>query len=313
MSKRLLVVSLLITLTGCGREPTPQPDPAAATPAAAVAAEAIDPAKVGAARAGVDIPGSTDSLAPTVFDVRREGGGGIDAVIKKVDLQGQSTTYALVPVSGTKVMDKPCEVGDRFQAEPMVDAFQLEPPKECATRVEFLLLSTGTTFAYVTRGDQESAAGNFMSSQLSYGIAADRLSYAKPEQSRRLRVLSQVAAGRALGVNRPVEGIDGKEKPTVELNERVRVFQKENGIPENGELDAPTRDAIGRMKLRGGNVVIPPAASAAAAAAVAVAAEAPPPLEMQFSTVQMLAIPAAPVTAEIIRANRTKPKHAAKP
>jgi hypothetical protein len=260
---------------------------------------------------------TAESTAPLVFRVMREGGGGIDATINKIDPQDQAIFYATVPGDGTKVMDKACEAGERFRAEPKVEAFQLGPPQECAARVEFMLLSTLATLQFMRRGDDASAAGDLLAAQSNYGIAADRLEYAKPEQARRLRVLSTVAAGRALGVTQPVQGAGGSEQPSVEFKDRVRLFQKENGIRETGELDARTRESIGRMQLRGAEVVVPPPASGAMTPANAAAVSAAsalvvtpqsttPVVEVRMTSAEMMALPASPQTAEIIRANRAK-------
>jgi hypothetical protein len=143
------------------------------------------------------------------------------------------------------------------------------------------------------------------------------LQYAKPEEARRLRVLSQVAAGRALGVTVPVQGAGGAERPTEEFKDRVRQFQKENGLKETGELDARTRESIGRMQLRNKEVVVPPAASGtttpvnpaavAASQALVVTPQATTPvIEVRTTTAEMLALPASPQTVEIIHANRAK-------
>ena len=255
--------------------------------------------------------------APLTFLVIREGGGGIDATIHKLDDRNPPTFYARVPGSGEVAMDKACEPGERFQAEPKVEAFQPGPPQECKPRVEFMLLSTLATLQFMKRGDDASAAGDLLAAQSNYGIAADRLQYAKPDESRHLRVLSQVAAGRVLGVTQSVQGADGAEKPTAEFTDRVRRFQKENGLKETGELDARTRESIGRMQLRGSEVVVLPAASVATTPAHAAAAAATPalavtpqaatsPIEVQVNKAEMLALPASPQTVEIIRANRAR-------
>jgi len=256
------------------------------------------------------------AVAPLEFLVIREGGGGIEATIHKLDGQNPPSLYARVPGSGEVAMDKPCEPGERFQAAPTVEAFHLGPPQECQPRVEFMLLSTLATLQFMKRGDDASSTGDLLAAQVNYGIAADRLQYAKPEQARLLRVLSQVAAGRVLGVTHPVHGADGAEKPTVEFTDRVRQFQKENGIEETGELDARTRESIGRMQMRGNEVVVPlasvattPADAAAAAAAPALVVTpqaATPPIEVHVTKAEMLALPASPQTVEIIHANRAK-------
>jgi len=257
-----------------------------------------------------------------VFRVMREGGGGIDATINQVSPKGEESFYATVPHTGEAALDKPCEAGQRFQAEPRVANFLRGPTQGCAARVEFMLFSTQATLQFMKRGNDATAAGDLLVAQANYGIAADRLQYAKPEESRRLRVLSQVAAGRALGVTQPVQGANGVEQPTAEFKDRVRQFQREQGIRETGELDARTRESIGRMQLRGREVVVPPAAensattpanaaAVAAAPALAVTPQAvTPAIEVRVKTVEMLALPASPQTTEIIHANRARTRRA---
>ena len=248
----------------------------------------------------------------------REGGGGIDATINQVDPRGEATYYATVPNTGEKAFDKPCEAGQRFQAEPKVAAFLRGPTQDCAERVEFMLYSTQATLQFIKRGDDASHGGDLLVAQSNYGTAADRLQYADPDKARQLRVLSTVAAGRALGVTQPVEGAGGSEQPTPEFKDRVRVFQKQNGIEATGDLDARTRESIGRMQLRGGAVVVPPAATSSAfsSSSAVVAAAAPalvvtpqavtPAVEVRVSAVEMLATPASPQTAAMIHANRVR-------
>lgn len=306
MTRSLFAVWIPVLLVACGRTD----DPAA-------------PVAVEETKAEEAVPEADETTAPLVFRVKREGGGGIDAIIKKLDLQDQATNYARVPATGIKVMDKACEPGERFRAEPMVDSFQLAAPQECNARLEFMVLSTHTTFNLMKSGEEASAAGNFTLAQSNYGLAADRLAYAKPTEAQRLRVLSTVAAGRVLGVTRPVKGADGKEQPTVEFKDRVRVFQRDNGIEETGELDARTRESIGRMRLRGADVIVPPAAavddrSDATVVAASPAAEVTPQatatvFSVHLNASQMLAVPASPETAAMIHANRKKMLQAARP
>jgi hypothetical protein len=248
---------------------------------------------------------ATPATAPLVFRVMREGGGGLDATINQVDPQGQASFYATVPGSGEAALEKPCESGQRFQAEPKVAAFLRGPTQDCAARVEFMLYSTQATLQFIKRGDDASASGDLLVAQSNYGTAADRLQFAEPGKAQRLRVLSTVAAGRALGVEHPVQGGGGAEQPTAEFKDRVRLFQKENGIRESGELDGHTRDSIGRMQLRGREVVVPPANEVAAAPALVVTPQAvTPAIEVRMNATQMLAIPASPQTAAMIHANR---------
>jgi hypothetical protein len=267
----------------------------------------------------VEAPAAPAKVA-LVFRVMREGGGGLDATINQVSGQGQVSYYATVPGSGEAALDKPCESGQRFQAEPRVAAFLRGPIQDGAERVEFRLYSTQATLQFIKRGDDASAGGDLLVAQSNYGTAADRLQYAEPEKAQRLRVLSTVAAGRALGVTQPVQGSDGGEKPSAEFKDRVRDFQRQNGIEASGDLDARTRESIGRMKLRGGAVVVPPAASSSglSPAGAAALATAPalvmtpqavtPEVEVRMTSVQMLATPASPQTAAMIHANKVKQK-----
>jgi hypothetical protein len=258
-----------------------------------------------AAEAAATDGAATPATAPLVFRVMREGGGGLDATINRIDPQGQASFYVTVPGSGEAALEKACGAGQRFQAEPKVAAFLRGPTQDCAARVEFMLYSTQATLQFIKRGDDATASGDLLVAQSNYGTAADRLQYAEPDKAQSLRVLSTVAAGRALGVDHPVQGAGGVEQPTAEFKDRVRLFQKENGISESGELDGRTRESIGRMQLRGREVVVPPAAAVAAAPALVLTPQAvTPPIEVRMNATQMLAIPASPKTAAMIHANR---------
>src|SRR5690349_8354100 len=302
-SSCVIVVALL---AGCGGEKPSVGEMKSAEVATPVTASSETP-----------IPEGEVKSAALVFRVIREGGGGIDATINQVNPQGQESFYATVPSSGEKSMDKACEAGQRFQAEPKVAAFLRGPIQECAGRVEFMLYSTQATLQFIKRGDDAQKGGDLLVAQSNYGMAADRLQYAEPDKARQLRVLSTVAAGRALGVEQPVQGSGGAEQPTTEFKDRVRVFQKENGLEATGDLDARTRESIGRMQLRGGAVVVPPAASStfspagdaavAAAPALVVTPQAvTPAVEVRVSAQEILAAPASPQTAAMIRANPVK-------
>jgi hypothetical protein len=306
-SPGVLAVGILLVACGGERPPVTEVRPADAVEPQSPPGPPPAPADATAAPAKVAL----------VFRVMREGGGGIDATINQIGNQGQVSFYATVPGSGEAALDKPCERGQRFQAEPKVAAFLRGPTQDCAERVEFMLYSTQATLQFIKRGDDASAGGDLLVAQSNYGTAADRLQYAEPEKARQLRVLSTVAAGRALGVTQPVQGAGGSEQPSAEFKDRVRVFQRENGIEATGDLDARTRESIGRMQLRGGAVVVPPAASSglspASAAAVAAAPAlvvtpqtVTPAVEVHMTSVQMLAIPSSPQTAAVIHANKVK-------
>jgi len=291
-----LVCSAL--LVACGEQPE------------AVEAQSADSA--------ITLPAAPAKVA-LVFRVMREGGGGIDATINQVDPQGKVSHYATVPGTGETTFDKPCEAGQRFQAEPKMAAFMRGPTQGCAGRVEFMLYSTQATLQFIRRGDDAASGGDLRVAQSNYGTAADRLQYAEPEKARRLRILSGIAAGRLLGVAQPVDGAEGNEQLTQEFKDRLLAFQAQNGLETTGELDARTRESIGRMQLRGGVVVMSPAvsagapspANAAAAAATPALVVTPqtvtPAVEVRMTTAEMLATPASPQTEAMIRANRAAP------
>src|SRR5690349_10929908 len=108
-SSCLVLVGLL---AGCGGE----------KPSVAVQPAEVAPAPVpdAPAEAGTTAPAPEARPMALVFRVIREGGGGIDATINQVNPQGQASFYATVPSSGETALDKPCEAGQRFQAEPRV-------------------------------------------------------------------------------------------------------------------------------------------------------------------------------------------------
>ena len=276
------------------------------------------PAAVESPPAGVNAPTpAAPAEGALVLRVMREGGGGIDATINQVDARGQVSYFATVPGTGEKAFDQPCEAGQRFQAEPKNAAFLRGPTQVCSGRVEFMLYSTQATLQFIKRGDDASRGGDLQVAQSNYGTAAERLQYAEPAKARQLRVLSMVAAGRLLGVSQSVQGPDGSEEPTTEFTDRLREFQKQNGIGTTGDLDARTREFIGRMQIRGDVIVVPPVASGPLSPASATAVAAAPALvvtpqaitpvvEVRVSTAEMQAAPVSPKSAAIIQANTSK-------
>ena len=68
--------------------------------------------------------------------------------------------------TGETALDKPCEAGQRFQAEPKVAAFLRGPTQACAERVEFMLYSTQATLQFIKRGDDASGAATCWSRSL---------------------------------------------------------------------------------------------------------------------------------------------------
>jgi hypothetical protein len=205
-----------------------------------------------------------------------------------------------------------------------VPAFLRTEILPCAASVKFTLYSVQAMNAIIRSGDSAMDAGNFQLAQSSYGLAADYIQYTNSAQAQHLRTLAATAAGRVLGVDRPLE--QGNSRPSAAFKDRVRQFQSEQGLEATGELDAPTRDSIGRMKLQGTEVVVAPIADAfpstsspepasesepaASAAATAAAAQPEVPtnklIESRIRASEALRVPASPETAELARVNRSR-------
>jgi hypothetical protein len=284
----LLPLVLCSLLAGCPDRKEPQHEAVAGAVPAGPAERAAAPV----------------SEAGLTFSVTREDGGGLDAKIFEVLSETETREVVEVPASGVVQLPQPCSQGQSFKAIPVVQNFELAAPQPCAARVDFVLLAPERTFSFMKAGDDAFTAGNFQLAQENFGRAADRIQYSSPKEAQRLRLLSTAAAGRVLGVENPVTTTDENGQPTMEFKDRVRQFQRENGIAETGELDSNTRSSIGRMKMQGAAVVVPPAAVVEAAPAIPSAAmtEYQPRTDMN----QVLITPASPQTAEMIRANRLR-------
>jgi hypothetical protein len=250
---------------------------------------------------------------PLEFQVKLDNGRGAEATINEVRPDNQRLFVADVPASGIVARDAACTSGQRFQAEPKVPGFLLTEILPCAPRVEFTLYSVQTMNAIINTGDFAMGSGNFQIAQSNYGLAADRIQYSDPERAQKLRGLAATAAGRLLGVDRPLDSTN--TRPSVEFSDRVRAFQSEHGLEATGELDSATRDSIGRIQVRGKEIVVPPAAateSSAIAPAAAAAVDAAPAvssttlIDPHLRASEALKVPASQDSAAIERASRNR-------
>ncbi len=297
-----MTVSLLGgILAGCS--PEPKPAPAVAEPAEPAAPQEPDATR----------------KAPLVFVVRSEDGGGLVAEIRLEKSQTEFEHYADVPSSGEVAHATPCNAGQRFQARPAIEDFQLGEPQACKPRVVFTMLSVKRTFEFQKRGEDALQQGDLLLAQKDLGTAADRLQFDRPEEARTLRLKSTAIAGRLLGVEHPIDASGTAPEASADFHQRVSEFQKLNHLPATGELNAETRIAISRMKIQGAQVVVPPTAQAGAAESavatspqVSAAESAVPapvntlPAKASMSLQETLKQPASPENAQIIHVNKAQ-------
>ena len=235
----VLTASVLIgSLAGCGggSNDDPQVEPAVeATVPEATTGPPTEPAE--AAEPG--------ELTVQVF--RESSDSGVASDIERLDDVGTLHWFADVGNSGVASLPQPCQAGERFQATPKVPDFLRAAPQPCAATITFRLHGTRATLALIQLADNATRTGDLLVAQANYGLAAERLQYANPDEARHLRVLAATAAGRILGVQNPTTSIDGQETISSEVADRLRTFQREAQLPQTGELDSATREAISKM------------------------------------------------------------------
>jgi hypothetical protein len=236
----LALLALVLMLTACGRSgqsdgPVPE--------AAEVATAPEDPE---GATAEPEQP-SDAAAAVTIRVLREDGEGGVAATIGRLDDTDVEHHVVDVDDSGIARLDEPCNEEDRFAAKPRVAAYLRTAPQRCAQTITFRLYSAHATYQLIQIADERAKAGDLIVAQANYGLAADRLKYAKPAESARLTVLANAAAGRILGVQTPTTTQDGKETVSGEMVEKLKLYQNAAQLPESGVLDAATREAISKI------------------------------------------------------------------
>jgi hypothetical protein len=188
-----------------------------------------------------------EPVALTIQVFREESATGVAAEIERLDDTNTGHHVASVGDSGVARLTQPCNDGERFAAKPMIAAFLRVAPEKCAKTITFRLHSAPATYALMRAGDDAVKTGDLLVAQANYGLAAERLRYAKPEEADRLEALATAAAGRILGVATPTITQGGKEVVSGEMAEKLRTFQRGAQLPESAVLDAATREAISKM------------------------------------------------------------------
>jgi len=226
-------IALLCISAGCGSErdggiPKPSEGPSAP----------------GTQRPGddKDKTGTPPALLIQVF--RDDADIGIAAEIDRLDDTGTPHFVANVNDTGIARLAQPCSPSDRFQAEPKVEAYLKVAPQSCAATVTFRLPSAQATYEMIRIGESDERRGNFAAAQAKFGQAADRLQYSKPLEAEQLRLRVNANVGKILGVDRPTVSVNGKEKVTPQMTDRVKLYQQKAHLPVTGEIDKQTRDKL---------------------------------------------------------------------
>jgi hypothetical protein len=191
-------------------------------------------------------PNTNDKPGLTIEVFQEDSDMGVAADINRLDDTNKSFFLASVDDSGVAKIKQPCREGDRFAAQPRVDAFLSIRPQACATKITFRLYGAKATYSLIQIADNATRQGNFVLAQANYGLAAERLRYAKPDESNNLDVLANVAAGKILGVHAPTTVIDGKHSVSTEMVEKLKAYQRSINVPESGVLDTATREGISK-------------------------------------------------------------------
>lgn len=226
----LALLALVLMLAACGRGGQSE----GPVPEAAEVAPATEDPEIATA-------------ALTIRVLREDGDQGVAATIGRLDDTNVEHHVVDVDDTGIARLDAPCSEDDRFAAKPRVAAYLRTAPQRCAQTITFRLYSAQATYQLIQIADGAAKAGDLVVAQANYGLAADRLRYAKPEESARLRVLANAAAGRILGVQTLTTTQDGKETVSGEMVDKLKLYQRAAQLPESGELDAATRAAISKM------------------------------------------------------------------
>ena len=281
MSAKLFVATaaVLAGLAGCGDRQRDNPGTDAGQP----------PTPAGAVDPGKNTGTQPAHGAMTVKVLREDSEVGVAAAILRLDSEDKSYSFALVDDSGVTVLTDHCKSDDRFSARPRIPNYQETDPQACAAEITFRLYSTKTTVELIRLGDASTNSGDLVAAQAHYGLAAERLKYADPVESRHLKSLAATAAARVLGIATSSVPVGSGDTTSPALAKRFVEFQKQSGIPATGELDGPTRAAITK-ESPGAPLRL---AQAAPATEAAVPAEA---LRSKLNAAQLQAVKLSPAT-----------------
>jgi hypothetical protein len=233
------VLSLIMAsmLGGCGRDHQPRgPVPEAAESAA----PSSQPEVAGGS-------GDPPAAALTIRVLREDRDDGVAATIGRLDDTNIEHYVVDVDDSGIARLTQPCTAGERFAAKPKVATYLRTAPQACAQTITFRLYGAQATYRLIQIADEATTAGDLVVAQANYGLAAERLRYAQPEESAHLTVLANATAGRILGVQAPTISQDGRDSVSHEMVDRLKTYQRATGLRESGVLDVATREAISKM------------------------------------------------------------------
>jgi hypothetical protein len=169
---------------------------------------------------------------------------GAAAVINRLDDTGTSHFVTNVDNSGVANVSTPCMPGERYQAEPKASAFLRVAPQPCASKVTFRLYSAQSTRALIVVAQNDENAGNFLSAQERFSLAAERLQISQPLQAEEMKVHASRNAGLILGVEHPTTTVNGKEMVAPQTVEKLKLYQQKANIPVTGVIDQKTREAL---------------------------------------------------------------------
>jgi hypothetical protein len=230
------VLAALSAVPGCGRAPsnmTPLPVPQPATPATT---PVMTPVETGHPR----------PAALTLQVYQEDTTTGVAAQIDRVDDTGTTHFFADVGDSGVATLTRPCSAGDRFAASPKIPAFLRVAPKVCATTITFRLYSAKATLELIRLADNASNAGDLANAQAYYGLSAERLRIANPQEAERLQGLANAAAARVLGVENAGTAIPDQGAATKEFTRKIKLYQHAGNLAETGVLDTATQVKLAR-------------------------------------------------------------------
>ncbi len=238
MQKRALAfaVALAVSLTGCGNSGSNRSE----TPSKPETKE--DLPSITEKQPEAPAPSPAAALLIQVFQEDTDMGAA--AVINRLDDTGAPHYVTDVDNTGVASISTPCMPGDRYQAEPKASVFLRVAPQPCASKVTFRLYSAQATRQLIILAQNDEKAGNFVSAQEKFSLAAERLQISQPVEAGQMKVHASRNAGLILGVEHPTTTVNGKETVSPQTVEKLKLYQQKSNIPVTGVIDQKTREAL---------------------------------------------------------------------
>jgi hypothetical protein len=233
MRKLIALAGLVWSLSACGPNGGGQAQKEPAKPPKAPEVEKPE-----------DNGGKTPASALVIQVFREDSDTGIAAQIDRLDDTGNPHYFATVDDSGIARLSQSCSAGDRFQAEPRVEAYLRVAPQPCRSTVTFRLYSAQATYEMIRIGENNERAGDFASAQANFGKAAERLQYSQPLEAEKLRLRVNVNVGKLLGVEHPTVAVGGKQAVSPQLSDKIKLYQQKAHLPVTGQIDKQTREKL---------------------------------------------------------------------